>query len=99
MSQGESVSEAYDRRARHAFVRSLAQFADPVNCRETHPHDDTMECTLPRAHQEVEGTPHRDENGAEWFSAPCRCAFDSKRIEPCGACGGSRRLLLDSLPT
>ncbi|GAA5104745.1 hypothetical protein [Haloechinothrix salitolerans] len=92
------MSEDYDQRARHALVRGAVQFADPVNCRETHPHDDGVECTLPRAHQEVERTPHRDENGVEWFAAPCRCAFDINRTEPCRECGGSRRRLLDALP-
>ncbi|SDD86339.1 hypothetical protein [Actinokineospora iranica] len=92
------MNEDYQQRAYHALVRAMVQFADPVNCREAHPHDDTVECTRSRAHQEVYRTPHRDENDVEWFSAYCRCAFVIRRDEPCGQCGGSRRLLLDHLP-
>ncbi|WP_439662870.1 hypothetical protein ACSHWB_16310 [Lentzea sp. HUAS TT2] len=92
------MSTDYEQRAYHALVRGAAQFADPVNCRETHPHDDAVECTLRRAHMEIERTPHRDENGVEWFAAYCRCAFNINSVEPCTDCGGTRRLLLDRLP-
>jgi hypothetical protein len=88
-----AVTDEEVRAVHHAMIRGMVQLGDPVNCRETHPHHDDVECTLKRAHQEVEQTPHRSADGVEWFALYCKCAFVTN-IKQCTECGGSRRLLI-----